>query len=103
MHAWLGAHALGQLSEKKEKTAYLDVQPTPSVPRVHGDLLGPQPPVLPDTPSPLRPRQRLVRPSRRQPHGDAEDLVAAALLGHVEERIAHSPAAADAERDAVAG
>lgn len=79
--------------------SHLDDQAAPPVPEVHPELAEPKPPAL----EPVVPGGGLVAPLGLQPAGDAEHLVVAALLlGHLEDAVAHPPPAADPERRGIA-
>jgi hypothetical protein len=89
-----------RFSQRMKQRAYLDIQPTPSIPEVHPHLLNPQlPSLVPFSPGFFQPNR-----SRWHPHRNSQYfllLVTAWILGNVKQRIAYSPTTSNTERDPV--
>jgi len=89
-----------RFSQRMKQRAYLDIQPTPSIPEVHPHLLNPQLPSL----VPFSPGFFQLNRSRWHPHRNSQYfllLVTAWILGNVKQRIAYSPTTSNTERDSV--
>jgi hypothetical protein len=95
----LGVHPVSSSLLEGDGCPYLDDEPPTAVVEVHLHLVEPQAPAL----KPLPPGGGLVSLLGFQPACDAEDLITALVLGHLEDAIAHAPAAAYGKRGGIAG
>ena len=73
----------------RDRSTYFNIEPAATVPKVHGNLIEIQTPVL----SPIAPGRRFASLLWPQPTSDPENLITVFFFGDVENAVTHSPSA----------